>query len=65
MKLVMKLQTRLWIHLFLIYVQYGKVIEKISNPRSITAQSFFNILKQTDIGFSIIELCKTACEENK
>ena len=51
--------------LILIYVQYGKVIEKISNPRSITAQSFFNILKQTDIGFSIIELCKTACEENK
>jgi len=51
--------------LSLIYIQYGKVVKKISNPRDITSQSFFNILKQTDTGFSISELCKTACEENK
>jgi replicative DNA helicase Mcm len=51
--------------LSLMYVQYGKVIEKTSNPRDITVNSFFNILKQTDTGFSINELCKTACEENK
>ena len=49
----------------LIYVQYGKVIERISNPRDIAVQSFYHILKQTDIGFSINELCKTASEENK
>ena len=49
----------------LIYVQYGKVIERTSNPRDITVQSFYHILKQTDIGFSINELCKTASEENK
>jgi len=47
------------------YVQYGKVIEKTSNPQDITVNSFFNILKQTDAGFSISQLCKTACEENK
>ena len=51
--------------LSLMYIQYGKIIEKTSNPRDITVKSFFNILKQTDIGFSISELCKTACEENK
>ena len=49
----------------LIYVQYGKVIERISNPRDIAVQSFYHILKQTDAGFSINELCKTASEENK
>ncbi len=49
----------------LIYVQYGKVIERISNPRDITVQSFYNIVKQTNTGFSINELCKTASEENK
>ena len=49
----------------LIYLQYGKVIERTSNPRDITVQSFYHILKQTDIGFSINELCKTASEENK
>jgi DNA replicative helicase MCM subunit Mcm2 (Cdc46/Mcm family) len=51
--------------LSLIYLQYGKVIKKISNPREIAAQSFFNILKQTGTGFSINEICKTACEENR
>jgi replicative DNA helicase Mcm len=60
-----KIANQVMDSLILIYVQYGKVIEKISNPRDITAQSFFNILKQTDAGFSISELCKTACEENK
>ena len=39
----------------LIYVQYGKVIERISNPRDITVQSFYNIVKQTNTGFSINE----------
>ena len=51
--------------LSLMYIQYGKVIEKTINPRDITVNSFFNILKQTDAGFSLSELCKTACEENK
>lgn len=50
----------------LMYNQYGKVIEQIQNPRDLTVEVFYNILKENNgIGYTINELCKKASEKNK
>jgi DNA replicative helicase MCM subunit Mcm2 (Cdc46/Mcm family) len=50
----------------LIYNQYGKLIEQIQNPRDLTAEVFYNILKENKgTNYSIRELCRIASERNK
>ena len=50
----------------LMYNQYGKIIEQIQNPRDLTVEVFYNILKENNgINYTINELCKKASEKNK
>ncbi len=52
--------------LTLMYNQYGKLIEQIQNPRDLTAEIFYNILKENrEVSYSVRELCKIASEKNK
>jgi len=51
----------------LMYYQYGTIIEQIQNPRDLTVEVFYNILKENNGGikYTIKELCKKASEKNK
>ena len=50
----------------LIYNQYGTTIEQIQNPRDLTVEVFYNILKVNNtIGYTVYELCKIGSEKNK
>jgi hypothetical protein len=50
----------------LMFMQYGKVIEQIQNPRDLTVEVFYNILKENNkTGYTIYELCKKGSEKNK
>ena len=50
----------------LMYNQYGKVIEQIQNPRDLTIEVFYNILKENNkTGYTVKELCKKGSEKNK
>ena len=50
----------------LMYNQYGKVIEQIQNPRDLTVEVFYNILKDNNKrGYTVKELCKKGSEKNK
>jgi len=50
----------------LMYNQYGTTIEQIQNPRDLTVEVFYEILKENKgINHSIRELCKKASEKNK
>ena len=50
----------------LMYNQYGKVIEQIQNPRDLTIEVFYNILKENNkTGYTVKELCKKSSEKNK
>lgn len=50
----------------LMYNQYGAIIEHIQNPRDVTVEVFYDILKKNkDIVYSIRDLCKIASEKNK
>jgi DNA replicative helicase MCM subunit Mcm2 (Cdc46/Mcm family) len=54
--------------LTLMYNQYGALIEQIQNPRDLTVEVFYNILKENDgggVAYTIRELCKKASEKNK
>lgn len=50
----------------LMYNQYGTTIEQIQNPRDLTVEVFFNILKENDgTSYSVRELCRKGVEKNK
>ena len=50
----------------LMYNQYGKVIEQIQNPRDLTIEVFYNILKENNkTGYTVKELCNKGSEKNK
>jgi hypothetical protein len=50
----------------LMFLQYGKVIEQIQNPRDLTIDTFYNILKENNkTGYTVGELCKKGSEKNK
>ena len=50
----------------LMYNQYGKIIEQIQNPRDLTIEVFYNILKENNkTGYTVKELCKKGSEKNK
>ena len=51
----------------LMYNQYGITIEQIQNPRDLTVEVFYNILKENNgnIKYTVRELCRKASEKNK
>ena len=50
----------------LMFMQYGKIIEQIQNPRDLTVEVFYNILKENNkTGYTVKELCKKGSEKNK
>ena len=50
----------------LMFMQYGKIIEQIQNPRDLTVEVFYNILKDNNkTGYTVKELCKKGSEKNK
>ena len=50
----------------LMFMQYGKIIEQIQNPRDLTVEVFYNILKDNNkTGYIVKELCKKGSEKNK
>lgn len=49
----------------LMYIQYGTTIEQIRNPRDLTVEVFYTILKENNgIDHSVKEICKKASETN-
>ena len=51
--------------LALMFMQYGKIIEQIQNPRDVTVEVFYSILKNNNkTGYTIYELCKKGSEKN-
>ena len=50
----------------LMFMQYGKVIEQIQNPRDITVEVFYSILVENSIqGYTVYELCNKGSDKNK
>ena len=51
----------------LMYQQYGVIVEQVQNPRDLTVEVFYNILKENNGGieYTIRELCKKGSEKNK
>ena len=50
----------------LMFMQYGKVIEQIQNPRDLIVEVFYNILKDNNkTGYTVKELCSKGSEKNK
>jgi DNA replicative helicase MCM subunit Mcm2 (Cdc46/Mcm family) len=51
----------------LMYNQYGVTVEQIQNPRDLTVEVFYNILKEKNGGieYTVRELCKKGSEKNK
>ena len=50
----------------LMFMQYGKIIEQIRNPRYLTIETIYDILKENNgIGYTTSELCRIASDKNK
>lgn len=48
--------------LSLMWSQYGKFVRTVSSPNELTSQVFYRVLKVTQSGMTIYELCKRACD---
>lgn len=46
-------------------VNFGETVSNVKNPRDVVIESMLQILQNSEIGFTIYELCKLACNENK
>jgi MoxR-like ATPase len=48
----------------LMMAQYGQTVRMVIGPKDATFKAFLEILQRVEIGITIEELCKIACDEN-